>query len=189
MTDMLYPVLETERLRLEPISQAHSDFIVQHFLNPIVQRFLYDAEPMTQPEEALGIIDFYLNATNDSYNRWVVVRKADNTPLGTCGFHKWDKAHRRNEIGYDLSPQFHGQGYMREALKACLSHAFRRLQVHRVDAFVATDNERSLHLLERLGFKREGLLRDYFWSGGVGYDHYILGLLKSDADWLEAEQV
>lgn len=188
MSEMHYPVLETERLRLEPISKAHSEFIVQHFLDPIVQRFLYDEAPMTKPEEALGIIDFYLNATNDRYNRWVVVRKADNTAMGTCGFHKWDKAHRRNEIGYDLSPQFHGHGYMREAVKACLAFAFHAMKIHRVDAFVAADNDRSLNLLGKLGFQREGLLRDYFWSEGVGYDHYMLGLLKSDADWLEAEQ-
>lgn len=173
-----FPPLETERLYLRPISRSDSEFIVQHFLEPSVQQYLYDNEPMTTPEEALAIIDFYVNPIDTTYNRWVLVRKSDQCPLGTCGFHFWNRAHRRAEIGYDLSPAYVGNGYMSEAVQAMLLHGYNKLDLYRIEAQVAVENQRSQALLERLGFQREGLLRANFWSGGQPHDHYLFARLR-----------
>jgi ribosomal-protein-alanine N-acetyltransferase len=172
-----FPPLMSDRLVLTPISHQYADFVVEHFLNPHVQEFLYDREPIDQPAQALEIIDFYLNAHDCSYNRWIVVRKDDLQPVGTCGFHKWDRLHKRAEIGYDLHPHFWGQGYMREAVAQMLNFGFNTMHLRRVEALVACNHDRSLHLLEQLGFEREGVLRNYFWYRGVPYDHYMLSLL------------
>ncbi|MFN8441384.1 MAG: GNAT family protein [Caldilineaceae bacterium] len=179
-TNLHFPPLETARLLLRPISDADSSFVVQHFLNPNVQRYLYDEEPMTTPEHALAIIDFYTASPDAPYNRWVVVCKTDQQPMGTCGFHKWSRPHRRAEIGYDLSPDYQGHGYMTEAVAAMIEHGFQRLNLYRIEALVAVENERSLALLRRLGFQQEGLLRSYFWSNGQAYDHVLLSRLCSD---------
>ena len=179
-TTMHFPPLETARLFLRPISYADTNFVIQHFLDPIVQRYLYDAEPMTTPEQAIAIIDFYLAAPDADYNRWTIVRKADHQPIGTCGFHKWNHPHRRAEIGYDLSPAYQGSGYMTEAVQAMVEHGFKRLDLYRIEALVAVANTRSLALLKRLSFQQEGLLRKYFWSNGQAHDHYVLARLCTD---------
>ncbi|MBX0328403.1 GNAT family N-acetyltransferase [Oscillochloris sp. ZM17-4] len=103
--DLLSITLHTERLTLRPISRADTSFAVRHFTNPDVYRFMLDDEPITTAAQAEAIIDFYVATPGDTYTRWVLVRRADGAPLGTCGYHRWSRPHRMAEIGYDLSPQ------------------------------------------------------------------------------------
>jgi RimJ/RimL family protein N-acetyltransferase len=65
----------------------------------------------------------------------------------------------RAEIGYSLDPKFQGQGLASEALRLALAHAFDTLRYRRVEADVDPRNVPSCRLLERLGFRLEGLLR------------------------------
>lgn len=170
----------TERLLLRPLSREDTAFVTRHFLDPQVQRFLLDEEPPGSAEEAAAIIDFYLERPDAPYNRWVVLRRADGEPLGTCGFHKWSRVHARAEIGYDLSPAFWGRGYMREAVRAMLEHGFGPLGLHRVEAQVALRNTPSAKLLRRLGFQLEGVLRGYYRHGGVFHDHQLFSCLRGE---------
>jgi ribosomal-protein-alanine N-acetyltransferase len=176
----LFPPLTTPRLLLRPISRDDTPFVVRHFCDPQVQRYLLDDEPIETPEQAAAIVDFYLERPDAPYNRWVVLRADGGAPIGTCGFHKWSQQHRHAEIGYDLSPAFWGHGYMREAVRAMLAHGFGPLGLHRIEALVATENERSAKLLLDLGFQREGLLRDYSRQGGRFYDHLLFARLSTD---------
>ena len=76
-------------------------------------------------------------------------------------------------LGYAIDPAHEGQGLMREALEATLADAFSRLGLHRVQANVRPENARSLALLERLGFEREGLAREYLFIDGAWRDHVM----------------
>ncbi|WP_035985308.1 GNAT family N-acetyltransferase [Leptolyngbya sp. KIOST-1] len=174
--------LETPRLHLRPLAQADVDFVFRHFSDPAVNRYLLDQAPLASREEAQGIVDFFVQPTDDTYTRWVLVSKADGQPIGTCGFHKWDQRNRRAEIGYDLAPTAWGQGYMGEALKTMLSYGFTDMVLNRVEALVYPENTASVKLLEKLNFQREGILRDYFYHEGHFYDHWLLSLLKSQGD-------
>lgn len=176
----VFPALSTRRLLLRPIAREDTAFVVRHFLNPLVQRYLLDEEPLTSSLEAAAIVDFYLERPDAPYNRWVVIRSDDGEPIGTCGFHKWSRTHCRAEIGYDLSPAFWGQGYMREAVRAMLQHGFSKLGMHRIEAIVALANTPSANLLRRLGFQQEGVLRAYYRRGGAFHDHQLFACLHSD---------
>jgi ribosomal-protein-alanine N-acetyltransferase len=90
--------------------------------------------------------------------------------------------HQRAEIGYDLEKASWKQGIMTEALRAMLQYGFGQMGLNRVEALVYVENEASIHLLERLGFQKEGLLRQYFRRGDTHYDHWLLSLLK--AEWI-----
>lgn len=175
-----FPDLLTDRLLLRQLAQDDLEFIYHHFKDAQVSQYLLDEAPVADYDQAQAIIDFYLKADPKTYNRWVLVRKSDSQVIGTCGFHKWSKDNHRVEIGYDLSPAFWGQGYMREAMRAAIDNGFTRMGLSRVEAVVHCDNQRSLKLLERLGFKREGLMRDYYYYEGCYYDHWLLSLLKRD---------
>lgn len=173
-----FPTIDTERLQLRPIARADQPFVIQHFLDPEVQRFLLDDEPIETADQAAAIVDFYLSAPQPTYNRWVIMRRCDCRPIGTCGFHRWSRQHRRAEVGYDLGPSFQGQGYMTEALAAMVAHGFTQLGLRRIEALVAPANLRSAALLTRSGFQCEGTLRDYFYSGGRYHDHLLFARLS-----------
>ena len=178
-----FPPSETERLILRPLTQNDLDFIFRHFSDPQVNQYLLDEPPITDLAGAQEIVNFYVDGVGKPYNRWVLERKSDGQPLGTCGFHKWDQRYFRAEIGYDLSPEFWRQGYMSEALQAAIQNGFTQMGLNRIEALVYVENQASLKLLGKLGFKREGILRDYFCMNGIFYDHVFLSLLRSE--WIK----
>lgn len=177
-----FPVMHTERLLLRPLVPSDLDFVFRHFSSEAVNRYLRDGDPVQTQKQAAAIIDFYQGEGN-LRNRWVLERKVDGQPIGTCGFHRWDKRCCRAEMGYDLSEAFWGQGYMQEAVKAALRFAFDRMGLNRVETFVDAENMPSLKMMKRLGFQREGVLREYYCLDGKFFDAVLHSLLKSD--WLQ----
>jgi [ribosomal protein S5]-alanine N-acetyltransferase len=179
-TELFFPELETERLRLRQLTIDDLDFVYQHFSDPRVAEFLLDEPPISNISQAREIIEFYQHSERKTWNRWGISLKSSEQLIGTCGFHKWNKRDLHSEIGYDLSPEFWGQGIMTETLHAVIQNGFERMGLNRITAIVYPQNQRSLDLLHKLCFQTEGLLRDYHYSNGIFYDHYILSLLKRD---------
>ena len=69
---------------------------------------------------------------------------------------------------------------MSEALQLVVRFAFDTLRLHRVEAACIPDNARSIRVLEKAGFRREGLLRSYLRINGVWQDHYLYALISGD---------
>ncbi|MGP1383629.1 MAG: GNAT family N-acetyltransferase [Thainema sp.] len=182
MSNILFPPLDTPRLHLRTLHVDDVEFIYRHFANPEVNQFLLDEAPIHSLEQAQAIVDFFVHPTDDTYTRWVLIDKINGKPIGTCGFHKWNRRNHRAEIGYDLTPSAWGQGYMREALTAMLKHGFTRMELNRVEALVYPENTASLKLLKKFNFQPEGLLRDYFYQDGQYYDHWLLSLLRAEVE-------
>ena len=179
-TPTFFPTLQTDRLVLRQLTIADTDFVFQHFRDPRVTQYLMDEPPVADYAQAQAIVNFYLDPEGKTHNRWGIVRKTDNRLMGTCGYHKWAKVHFRAEIGYDLSPDCWGQGYMTEALRAMIHNGFEQMELNRIEALVYINNHRSLQLLQRLGFKPEGILVDYFHLDKIFCDHYLLALLRRE---------
>jgi ribosomal-protein-alanine N-acetyltransferase len=74
-------------------------------------------------------------------------------------------------VGYWIGEEFAGRGYMTEALSLVLGLAFRTLGLHRVEANIVPENERSLRLVKRFGFRYEGTARRYLRINGAWRDH------------------
>jgi ribosomal-protein-alanine N-acetyltransferase len=172
--------LDTPRLCLRPLEMNDADFIFQHFSDPQVAQYLLDEAPLTSRDQALELIEFYQRPAESNYNRWGVLHKADGKLIGTCGFHRWDTRRHHAEIGYDLSPNYWGKGLMVEAVRAALNYGFGRLALNRVEALVYVRNPQSARVLEKLGFTREGVLREYFYLNQQYYDHAIYSLLRRE---------
>jgi ribosomal-protein-alanine N-acetyltransferase len=179
-TEPAQPVLRTERLVLRPISSDDVPFVLRHFGDPDVHRYLVDSEPVSTLEQARSVIEHFNVDSSARPLRWVITGATDGEPIGTCGFHLRSAGHRRAEIGYDLTPAWWGQGIMSEALRAALRHGFETMGLHRVSACIHTENVASLRLAEALGFVREGIARDLFFDGSVYHDHWILSLLAGE---------
>ena len=110
--------------------------------------------------------------------RWALADERDIL-VGTCGFSNWSLSHSHAELVYDLAPSLWHRGLMRTAVAAVLSWAFATAGFNRVHAFVMVTNQRSMRLLEHLGFSREGTLAQYRIARGVPRDFHLYALLQN----------
>lgn len=85
-------------------------------------------------------------------------------------------------LGYWMGAPFAGQGWMTAAVRAVLPFVFTTLRLRRLEAACLPENEASIRLLERVGFQREGLARQYLCIAGAWRDHLLYALLASDLE-------
>ena len=88
--------------------------------------------------------------------------------------------HRVGEVGCGLVPTARGRGVATEAMRLLADWAFAALGLGRLEAFVAPQNGAALRLVERAGFRQEGILRAYWEAGGNRLDAVLLSRLPTD---------
>ena len=117
-------------------------------------------------------------ATGTGIGWWLFAPDQPETVLGQIHFSQIvRRAFCNAMLGYTIDHGHEGRGLMHEALQAALTDAFSpRVNLHRVQANVRPDNTRSLRLLDRLGFEREGLAREYLFIDGAWRDHAMTAL-------------
>lgn len=104
-----------------------------------------------------------------------------DTVIGNFAFHNWFPMHRRSEIGYAMMDDaYKNQGYMREAIAAIIPFGFEAMELNRMEAFIHPDNTASRKLVERMGFRQEGWLREHYAAEGAIGDSIVFGLLHKD---------
>ncbi len=109
-----------------------------------------------------------------------IERNADGAFLGVCLLFNFNPRGARAEIGYILGRQHWRRGYLSEALPALIDHAFGAMGLNRLEADIDPRNTASARVLERLGFRREGLLRERWIVNGESSDSAIYGLLRQE---------
>ncbi len=100
--------------------------------------------------------------------------------LGITSLHRIDWARRCAGVGYWIRSSAWGHGFATEATQATIEHAFRDLGLHRLEVHIAPENRASLRVVEKLGFRREGLARESELIDGRYADHIQYSLLRSD---------
>ena len=180
---LLFPglPLHSARLVLSPIRRDDAAALYALQSDAEVMRWWHHPA-WTRPAEARAQIDDDLAAQATGSQLKLAVRESIDGPLlGICVVFALDRDALRAEIGYLLAPAQQGQGYMHEALQRVLDYLFQTLQLHRVEAEIDPRNAPSAHVLERLGFVREGLLRQRWRIQGQLSDSAVYGLLADDA--------
>jgi ribosomal-protein-alanine N-acetyltransferase len=156
------------------------------FSNPEVMLY-WSSPPFTEMADAQKM----LRNIQEGYRTGNVLqlgieRSRDQALIGTCTLHNFHLQSRRAEIGYALGRPYWGQGYMREALYILIDYAFNAMDLNRLEADIDPRNLASKKLLERLGFLKEGHLRERWIVNGKASDTGFYGLLRSD--WLKRSQ-
>ncbi len=100
--------------------------------------------------------------------------------VGALGFHYWNWAGRKTEIGYWLAEPFQGHGIMTRACRALVTYAFTNLGLDRVEIRTAAGNARSRGIAERIGFVQEGVLREAEYSADGPQDQIVYGILRKE---------
>jgi RimJ/RimL family protein N-acetyltransferase len=112
--------------------------------------------------------------------QWGIARREDDLVIGTCTLYRIELEHRRAELGYIVRRDHWGRGLAGEALTALLNHAFDTMRLHRLEADIDPRNAASVRLVERLGFKWEGQLRERYFVAGDIQDSAMYGLLAPE---------
>jgi ribosomal-protein-alanine N-acetyltransferase len=172
--------LQTSRLDLRPLAPADAQALLALKADPVVMRY-GSSPPWSDLREAVDYIerDRHEMAAG-KFVQFAIVRREDATFIGVCDLRDFDAQCRRAEVGYSLVVSAWGRGYANESVAALLDWGFEHQDLNRVEADIDPRNASSARALERLGFVREGHLRERWIVGGEKCDSLIYGLLASE---------
>ena len=152
-------VLETERLSLRKLTVDDAEFILALLNEPSFLRYIGDKKVRNLDDAR----QYILNGPVASYERHgfglnCVELRESHTPIGMCGLLKREEL-PDPDIGFALLPDFWNKGFAFEAATAVLEDARERLNVQRILATTSLDNDASINLLQRLGFRFEEVVK------------------------------
>ena len=177
-----FPTLETERLVLREPRRADAKPLFAAWSDSETVRY-FGTGPLATQSQAYEELRAFRNQTMSGEGiRWIITVRDRDEYVGDVGFFDFAPEHSRAEIGFLLVRPLWGQGYMREALIAVLDYGFSAANLHRGEALVDPRNAACLRILERNGFQREGLLRDYEFEHEAFIDLVLLSRLRDDID-------
>lgn len=171
------PVLETSRLRLRPWLETDAAAIHAAFGDAATMRF-WDALPATGIAETASRIRRSKEVSPEWHAAFAVALRTGDQVVGMVNYHARVPLNRRLAVGWIIATPWRRQGIMHEAVSALLDHCFDALDSHRIEARIEPGNLASATLAERLGFRFEGLMRDWLVVDGHPRDMRLYALLR-----------
>lgn len=139
---------------------------------------MWDVTNFSVPYSRFALKQYMENSQCDMFAdrqvRLMIVCRKDDTVVGTVDITDFAPMHSRGEVGIVVRREYRGKGYAADALKLLCDYAFGFLHLKQLTAHVAADNEMSLHLFASCGFRRCGLLREWWRVGGLFKDVVLL---------------
>ncbi len=170
-TNRLSIRIDTEEGYTNMFSTCTDEQLKSHF------GILTDKDLQTQKNKVSG----WLSTYRTSVLFFHLIERDLNQVIGSFAFHNWYPIHRRSEIGYAISADEHkNKGYMKEAVRPIIEFGFKSMNLNRIEAYIHPENAASRKLVEGIGFRQEGLLREHYCHEGVTGDSEVYGLLYHD---------
>ena len=174
------PTIDTARLRLRPVDAADAAALYALHSNARVLRY-WDSPPWSEPERAERFIAASGQLAEAGTGvRLAVARLSDGEFLGWGSLTRWNPDYRSAALGYCFVEAAWGHGYATEAARGLLQWAYATLDLNRVQAETDTRNAASSRVLEKLGFLREGTLREDCVVDGEVSDSWVYGLVRRE---------
>jgi RimJ/RimL family protein N-acetyltransferase len=172
--------LETERLVIRPVR-----------LEDKVNIFEYRSDSETNKYQGwipktIEDVEFFINRTAKQINmpetwfQFVLIKKENQKLIGDLGVHFWDKQNMQVEIGCTLNKNFHYNGYATEAVRRIIDFLFIELHKHRIITSIDPDNESSIRLVERIGFRKEAHFVESLFVNEKWVDDLVYALTEKN---------
>jgi [ribosomal protein S5]-alanine N-acetyltransferase len=174
-----HPILMTPRLRLRQFREDDVEAMHGCFTNVGSMRY-WNTPLHTKRIETERAVRRFIDCTPSYYRFWAVADKTTDRCLGLVNYHDGHIRNKRVAIGYIVDPAYGRQGVATEAVSAMIRFCFQDLGLHRLQAFIHPDNAPSLKLIEKLGFRREGLLRENLRVSDEWRDDLLYARLSTD---------
>lgn len=173
--------LTTERLILRDFEIDDWPDVLAYQRKPAYLRY-YEWTDRT-PEEVREFVGMFLGHQEQEPRikfQLAVTLKSSGQLIGNCGIRMASVDAREADIGYELDPDHWGQSYATEAATAMVHLGFTELKVHRIWSYCVADNVGSVRVLEKLGMRQEGHLRENQYYKGRWWDTLYFGILEHE---------
>lgn len=179
-------ILSTKRLVLRDFSFDDWRSVLAYQQKPLYLRYYPWNE--REPDKVRELVETWLSQQQETPRikyQLAITLRTSRALIGSCGVRlEWAGVHE-GDIGFELDPEHWGQGYASEAARAMVGFGFSQLGLHRIWARCLADNDRSARVLERLGMRLEGRLRQNEFFKGQWWDTLLYGLLAHE--WQDEE--
>jgi ribosomal-protein-alanine N-acetyltransferase len=175
------PTLTTPRLILREILPGDAVDLFSYASDPEVQK--YDSDPpMREIAEAVAMIEQGgQRFISKKAIGWGIELKEENRLIGGIGFYFWDKSYYKTDLGYTVARPYWRRGIATEALRALMQFGFETMHLHRINVDTRMDNIASLRLMQKLGFRHEGVRRECIRNEDGTYQNWgLFGMLEDE---------
>jgi RimJ/RimL family protein N-acetyltransferase len=172
------PFLIGERLYLRPLEEEDIDRCLVWINDPEITATVALRFPFNRSREKEWFAALY---KTDRDIPLAIVLKDGDRHIGNCGLHQIDYPNRCAQFGIMIGEKEEwDKGYASEASRLILDYGFDQLGLHRISLQVYAHNLRAQRVYEKLGFTREGVLRESYYRDGRYHDTVIMGILRSE---------
>ena len=174
-------IIETSRLRLREFVAEDWPAVLAYQSDPRYLR-LYAWTARTEAEVQAFVAGFVTSQAlvpRLKYQLAITLREGGRL-IGNCGVRLAEPGGRSGDLGYEISPDHWGQGYATEAARAMLGVGFGELGLHRVWGECVPENAASRRVMEKVGMRGEGRLRQTQWYKGRWWDTLVYGILEEE---------
>ncbi len=174
-----FDYIETDRLLIRILEIKDKDAFFRYRSMPEIYK--YQAWRPKGIDEIEEFINKNISVCLNPRNTWIqlAVCLKEGQLIGDIGVHFLEDDYQV-EIGYTLSPEYQGNGYAVEAVKAVIKYAFTELKKHRIISSVDPDNIKSIKLLEKIGFRKEAHFIKSFRMDNQWYDDCVYAILEEE---------
>ena len=173
--------IETNRLVLREFkADDWSDFFSYQQSPEYLELYPWDRR---REEDSIEFVNLFIEWQKTAPRRkfqLVVTLKGDEKAIGSCGIRLKDGTDLDADLGYEIAPPHWGNGLATEAVRAMVRFGFENLHLHRLSSWCTAQNVRSIRVLEKLGMKTEGRLRESEQYKDRYWDTLLFGLLRSE---------
>ena len=173
--------IESKRIKLRKLKLSDADDIYKNLQNKEMVKWTLNIPWPYKKEHAIKFIrrTHYKIRKKKSYAFSIVLKEIDKV-IGVVDLMNIDWKNKNAEIGYWIGKRYWNKGFATEAVKLMLKFAFEKLKLHRVYASLFEENKASRRVLEKCGFKLEGILREHRYKHGKWHNELVFGLLKKE---------
>jgi RimJ/RimL family protein N-acetyltransferase len=177
-------MLTTNRLLIRDFTENDWPTVLAYQSHPDYLKYTsWESRTPTDVQNFIRLFIGWKNQIPRIKYQMAVVLPDTHEVIGCCGIRKNSSDAIEADIGYELNPAYWGNGYATEIVNRLLEFGFNELKLHRIWSFCIAENTASRRVLEKTGFKKEGLCRENDYFKGRYWNTLIFGILKKE--WLE----
>ena len=174
-------LIETERLLLREFRYSDTESMMRNWISDDEVQAMYGEPSYKTKEEVISLLDEYIGRNQSGYYyRWAVIEKESEECIGQIAYFLVSSDNRFAEIEYCIGKAFQHKGYATEATKAVINYGFDRIGLNKVQICVRPSNIASFKVIEKCGFMKDGILRQYFFMNGAYEDRMYFSILRDE---------
>lgn len=174
------PILETRRLILRKMTLEDALDMYEYASDPEVTKYVTWDYHRSIDDSIRFLKSTIQKYVNKEVSEWGIIYKESDKFIGTCGYLWWNPSLSHAEIGYALSRKYWNKGLMAEAVKEVIRYGFEKMILNRIEARCRVENIASQRVMEKVGMKFEGIMREVLFAKGFYYDLKVYSILKRE---------